>query len=66
LTPRDANANNIARVLDFANPVTDTVTYDVPSFDGTLAGCSAQTSGAEYREWPALKKLAIERGWKVP
>jgi phospholipase C len=66
LTPRDANANNIASVLDFADPVTATATYDVPTFDGTLAGCSAETSGAEYREWPALKKLAIERGWKVP
>ena len=69
LTPRDRYARNIAEVLDFANPPDLTApTFAVPPF--TPAGCAAPdapaASGAEYAEWPALRRLALDLGWNLP
>jgi phospholipase C len=66
LTPRDKNARNLARVLDFANPDTSSPAYDVPPF--TSEGCSpsADTEGSEFAEWPALQQHLRSIGWKLP
>jgi len=70
LTPRDANARNIAEVLDFERgPRLASPTYIVAPF--VSAGCSAPPaptamSADEYAEWPALKELATKLGWRLP
>jgi phospholipase C len=66
LTPRDRDARNLARVLDFENPDTTSPTYVVDPF--VTAGCSAAagTSGAESAEWGPLKRAARAEGWDVP
>ena len=70
LTPRDANARNIAEVLDFERgPRLAAPTYTVAPF--VSAGCSAPAapetmSADEYAEWPALKELATKLGWRLP
>ena len=66
LTPRDANARNIAEVLDFTNPpnlVAPAIT--VPPF---MAGspCPVQETGVEASEWSDLKKLALSLNWSLP
>jgi phospholipase C len=66
LTPRDANARNLAEVLDFAAPADLTVpAISVPPF---LAGppCEIEESGVEAAEWSDLKKLALDLGWRLP
>jgi phospholipase C len=65
LTPRDKNAHNLATALDFTQSRT-APPYDVPGF--TSQGCSAaaDTRGAEYHEWPALRDSLLEQGWKLP
>jgi phospholipase C len=67
LTKRDANATNLAWVLDFAAPNTASNSYTVAPFDPLTAGCatSAAESGVEAREWEPLIKLAKAHGWKV-
>ncbi len=66
LTPRDQNARNLARVLDFANPDTSSPTYLVDPF--VTAGCSAPAAitGPESTEWTPLKRAARAAGWDVP
>jgi phospholipase C len=66
LTPRDQNARNLARVLDFQNPDTSSPTYLVDPF--VTAGCSAPAaiSGPESTEWAPLKRAARAAGWDVP
>ena len=66
LTPRDKHAHNIANALNFYRHDTSSPTYSVAPF--VSAGCAAEadTSGAEYKEWPALKKRAQAAGWELP
>ncbi|MBA2717174.1 MAG: alkaline phosphatase family protein [Propionibacteriales bacterium] len=64
LSPRDAHANNLARVLDFSRPPRlRAPRYDVPPFVGTA--CPAG-GFADYEEWRALKSTAVAAGWKLP
>jgi len=67
LTPRDKHAHNLASVLDFANPDSTAPAYDVPP-PPPFAGCAAETdtTGPEYREWPALRDKLLAQGWKLP
>jgi phospholipase C len=66
LTPRDAAANNIAEVLDFAAaPDTTAPRFVVPPFIGTP--CPANTPGASpEQEWSAIRDLARANGWTLP
>lgn len=75
LTKRDAAARNLAEVLDFDHPDLSSPAFSVPAF--VPLGCTAAGEGAslpggdgqesaEYAEWPALKKLATDRGWVLP
>ena len=68
LTARDANARNIAEVLDFTNPPNlDSPTYTVPTVP--TPGCAtqeAEAGKAEEAEWGAVKKLALDLGWRLP
>ena len=68
LTPRDRDARNIAEVLDFSRaPDPSSRTYTVPPVVPT--GCdtvAAEEGGSEAAEWPALKKLALDLGWRLP
>ncbi|GCD91863.1 alkaline phosphatase family protein [Nocardioides sp. LS1] len=68
LTPRDANARNIAEVLDFTSPPnTASPTYTVPTV--TPLGCATapkEEGGAEFAEWGELKELALDQGWRLP
>jgi phospholipase C len=65
LTPRDANARNLAEVLDFCRgPVTTSPTYAVPPF---VAGAEcAPVNPADYEEWRTLETHARSIGWKLP
>jgi phospholipase C len=59
LTPRDANARNIAEVLDFQNAADLTApAITVPPF---VAGppCTDEETGVEASEWSDLRKLAL-------
>ncbi|WP_430297164.1 alkaline phosphatase family protein [Sinomonas sp. B1-1] len=65
LTPRDANAANIAEVLDFASaPNLAAPAYTVPPF---AAGppCTPLPGGDPEDEWHPLKNRAIAEGWKL-
>ncbi len=67
LAPRDANARNIAEVLDFASPPDlSSPTFVVPDF--VPAGCDAPAPAtpAEAGEWPALRRQALDLGWELP
>jgi phospholipase C len=65
LTPRDANARNLAEVLDFSRgPVTTSPTYAVPP---VVAGTEcAPVNPADYEEWRTLETHARSIGWKLP
>lgn len=66
LTPRDANARNIAEVLDFDNPPDlSAPAITVPPF---VAGppCQVAEAGVESAEWSDLKKLALSLNWSLP
>jgi phospholipase C len=63
LTPRDANARNLAEVLDFSNPPSLAAPrWNVPSVVG--APCGLSTPG-DYEEWHALHDLAASNGWSL-
>ncbi|WP_369046628.1 alkaline phosphatase family protein [Sinomonas sp. P10A9] len=65
LTPRDANAANIAEVLDLRSaPNLSAPTYLVPPF---VAGtpCTPLPGGDPEDEWHPLKARAIAEGWKL-
>ena len=70
LTPRDANARNLAEALDLSAPNLSAPQYTVPTFvtTGCEAGASVSTTlqGAEFNEWGDLKKLATTLGWVLP
>ncbi len=64
LTPRDANANNLAQVLDFTNPPRLAAPrYNVAPFVGNA--CPAG-GFSDYEEWRALKATALAAGWTLP
>ena len=66
LTPRDANARNIAEVLDFDSaPDLAAPTITVPPF---VPGppCEVAEAGVEAAEWSDLKKLALSLNWSLP
>jgi len=64
LTIRDANANNLARVLDFDDaPNLTAPRYDVPPFMGTPCPVGGF---ADYEEWRALRTAALAAGWSLP
>jgi phospholipase C len=66
LTPRDANARNLAEVLDFDVPADLAVpAISVPPFVAGLP-CEIEESGVEAAEWSDLKKLALDLGWRLP
>ncbi len=66
LSPRDANARNLAEVLDFGSPpVLAAPQYVVPPF--VAAACAPATaSGPEQSEWSALRAKALADGWSLP
>jgi phospholipase C len=65
LTPRDANARNLAEVLDFSRtPNLASPTYAVPPFLGGTA--CAPVNPADYEEWRTLETHARSLGWKLP
>ena len=65
LTPRDANAANIAEVLDFASaPDLSAPAYTVPPFVAGAA-CTPLPGGDPEDEWKPLKDRAISEGWKL-
>jgi phospholipase C len=66
LTPRDAHAHNIAEALDFSQQNLASNTYTVPPFVSAGCAADADTSGAEFKEWPALKQKAQRLGWDLP
>jgi phospholipase C len=66
LTPRDKHAHNLATALDFKNPNSTTVAYDVPAFTSQGCTAAADTEGSEFQEWPALKQKLTEQGWDLP
>ncbi len=63
LTPRDAGARNLAEVLDFSRRDLSSPAYAVPPFVGLP--CPA-AGFADYEDWNALKKLALDHGWSLP
>jgi phospholipase C len=70
LTPRDANARNLAEVLDFGSmPDLSAPTITVPPFVPG-APCPVEEAGAqagpEAAEWSDLKKLALSLNWSLP
>ncbi len=68
LTKRDANARNIAEVLDFsAPPDLSSPTYTVPTVP--TPGCAvgrAETEAEQYAEWGRLREVALRHGWELP
>lgn len=65
LTPRDANANNLAEVLDFSSaPNLSAPQYLVPPFVAGAA-CTPLPGGDPEDEWHPLKEKAIAEGWKL-
>jgi phospholipase C len=66
LTPRDRYAHNIAEALDFTRHDTSSPTYAVAPFVSAGCAADADTSGAEYKEWPALRQKALAEGWDLP
>ena len=65
LTPRDANARNIAEVLDFGrDPDLTSTAYTVPPVVPT--GCDVPEPAAERAEWGELRDLAQRLGWRLP
>ncbi|NUR16229.1 MAG: alkaline phosphatase family protein [Terrabacter sp.] len=63
LTPRDAAARNLAEVLDFTRTDLSAPSYAVPPF----VGLPCPAGGfADYEDWNALKKLALDHGWSLP
>jgi phospholipase C len=68
LTPRDANARNIAEVLDWDSaPDLAAPTITVPPFvpEGP---CGSPASGlpSSEQEWTELRELALDLGWELP
>jgi phospholipase C len=65
LTPRDANARNLAEVLDFAGgPNLSAPTFTVPPFVAGPA-CTPLPGGDPEDEWHPLKNKAIAEGWRL-
>ncbi|WP_334170586.1 alkaline phosphatase family protein [Sinomonas sp.] len=65
LTPRDANANNIAEVLDFSStPNLTAPAFTVPPF-AAGAACTPLPGGDPEDEWKPLKTKAIAEGWNL-
>jgi phospholipase C len=65
LTPRDAAANNIAEVLDFAKkPNLDAPRFSVPEV--VPVACPEDMLDADFAEWTAVRDLALAHGWKLP
>ena len=65
LTVRDAKANNIAHVLDFASPPNlRAPSYEVPPFVGKA--CPAGSASSGYAEWGEVRDLAMATGWRLP
>ncbi|MDQ4503158.1 alkaline phosphatase family protein [Sinomonas sp. ASV322] len=65
LTPRDANATNIAEVLDFSSaPNLSAPTFLVPTYVAGAA-CTPLPGGDPEDEWHPLKNRAIAEGWKL-
>ena len=63
LTPRDAAARNLAEVLDFTLHDLSSTAYNVAPF----VGLPCPAGGfADYEDWNALKKLALDHGWSLP
>ena len=68
LTPRDANARNLAEVLDFDHPPrTSAPSITVPPFvpEGPCGVADAATLSSEA-EWGELRDLAVTHGWDLP
>ncbi|WP_138444571.1 alkaline phosphatase family protein [Sinomonas susongensis] len=65
LTPRDANASNIAQVLDFsAAPNLSAPAFTVPPFVAGPA-CTPLPGGDPEDEWTPLKTKAVAEGWNL-
>jgi phospholipase C len=70
LTVRDAGANNLASILNFAEPVLAAPQYSVPV--GPFGGaCTEAVTGNvpgdnEDTEWVAIKALAEQHGFTLP
>jgi phospholipase C len=63
LTPRDANARNIAEVLDFGSPPNLTAPqWSVPQ---VLPVPCPLISAADFEQWTALQDLARSEGWQI-
>ena len=69
LTKRDANARNIAEVLNFERgPRLSSPTYDAPVPQPPPA-CPTEKDevpGSEFAEWPGLREVALRNGWRLP
>jgi phospholipase C len=65
LTARDANARNMAEVLDLAAPDTSAPAYTVPPFVATPCGNGPAAPGVEAAEWSDLREVGLQLGWGV-
>ncbi|MEU6083775.1 alkaline phosphatase family protein [Streptomyces sp. NPDC047108] len=67
LTVRDADARNLAEVLDFSTPpvTTPPPRYDVPSVQATPCLDAARDNDAHEDEWAKLQEHAREQGFDV-
>jgi len=63
LTPRDANANNIAGALDFSKPKRNAPTYSVPA--GPFGGVCSVPLAATSDKWAMLEAAARVAGWPI-
>jgi phospholipase C len=63
LTVRDEQANNLAEVLDFANPVLRAKQFRV--YGGPFAGPCQTIAAAAPDQWEALALLSASHGWPV-
>jgi phospholipase C len=62
LTPRDANARNMAEVMDFsAAPNLEAPQWPVPAWVSSPCGAAAP----DYEQWRALSTMASGLGWRV-
>jgi phospholipase C len=63
LTVRDAQANNLAGVLDFTNPVLEAKQFRV--YQGPFAGPCQTIASTAPDQWDDLRAVAASFGWPV-
>ncbi len=63
LTVRDGKANNMAEVLDFANPSLKAKQFEV--FKGPFAGACPTIAATGPDQWEQLRAVAANYGWPV-